>query len=60
MRLLERLDEFQAPYLDEKLLEKGAFNSKEEYREAFTEFKKYVALVGIYSSRLGMMSKKAL
>jgi len=57
--LLYRLDKFEAPlYLEEKLLKEGKFDSPEDYKEAFTEFKKFVALTQLYSKRLGMISKK--
>ena len=41
---LRKLGSFEAPYLEEKLIEKKVFNSHEEYQKTFTEFKKYVAL----------------
>lgn len=55
---INRLNEFKATYLEEKLLHKGVFGSKAEYQEAFTEFKKYVALVGITGKPLPMTSEK--
>ena len=55
--LFNRLDNFQAPYLEEKLLKDGVFNSPEEYQEAFREFKKFVGLVAISKEKLGMTSK---
>src|SRR3989344_5482962 len=57
-KLLDRLNRFDAPYLHEKLLDKGVFSSKEEYQEAFIEFKKYVALTQIFSGPIGMASSK--
>ena len=39
------LDKFEAPYVEEKLLKDGKFESSEEYKEAFTEFKKYMTLI---------------
>ena len=56
--LLGKLDSFEAPYLEEKLMEKGLFSSHEEYAEAFGEFKKYVALTMIYGGNMSMTSKK--
>lgn len=56
--LIVSLDVFEAPYLQEKLLNEGVFSSPEEYQEAFTEFKKYVALVGLYGKRISMASPK--
>lgn len=53
----EQLDAFQAPYLEEKLLMEEKFASREEYQEAFTEFKKYVALSKLYDTPVAMMSK---
>ena len=56
--LLYKLGSFEAPYLEEKLLEDGKFNTPEEYQEAFTEFKKYVALSQIVGKNMAMLSKK--
>ncbi len=55
---LARLDKFEAPYLEEKLLSDGVFNSREEYQEAFIEFKKYLALNKFSNKVLGMISEK--
>ena len=52
------LDSFQAPYLEEKLLSEGTVNSSKEYQELFCEFKKYVALLAISRTTLGMVGKK--
>ena len=41
---IQRLEGFEAPYLEEKLLSDGRFKTSEEYQKAFTEFKKYVLL----------------
>ena len=54
---LEKLGSFEAPYLEEKLMKKGVFNSHEEYQTSFTEFKKYVGLVGITNKPLKMSSE---
>ncbi len=56
--LLARLDAYDAPWLEEKLLKEGTFSSPQEYQEAFTEFKKYVALYGLNHKPLKMSSKK--
>ncbi len=56
--LLQRLDRFEAPYLEEKLLSDGEFQNKSNYQEAFTEFKKYAALSQIVKGHLGMTSVK--
>lgn len=56
--MLARLDRFEAPYLEEKLLKEGKFSSSEDYRQAFTEFKKYVALGALFGKGHGMASKK--
>lgn len=55
---LERLGSFEAPYLEEKLLSEGVFDSSEEYQRAFTEFKRYAALNEMGNSPLGMSSKR--
>ena len=54
---LERLGSFKAPYLEEKLMSEGKFDSHEQYHEAFNEFKKYVALYAITNQPLKMSSK---
>ncbi|MDP3917441.1 MAG: hypothetical protein Q8Q42_04115 [Nanoarchaeota archaeon] len=56
--LLGKLDSFEAPYLEEKLMEKGLFGSHEEYAEAFGEFKRFVALTMMYGRDMSMMSRK--
>lgn len=56
---IDRLDSFEAPYLEEKLLTDGEFQNHEEYQNAFKEFKKYVALSRFANGLpLGMMSNK--
>ncbi len=57
-QLLNRLDLFEAPYLEEKLLKDGVFESAEEYQEAFREFKKFATLRALYGEGQGMASKK--
>ena len=52
------LDRFEAPYLQEKLLVDEKFESVEEYQEAFTEFKKYIALIGLHNKKASMASEK--
>lgn len=54
---LALLDSFTAPWLEEKLLADGTFFSAEEYQAAFVEFKRYVALVLLSGTELGMNSK---
>ena len=39
--LHQDLKNYKAPYLEEKLLERGVFISQKDYQEAFDEFKKY-------------------
>ncbi len=56
--LLKKLESFQAPYLEEKLLSDNKFRNGEEYQEAFTEFKKYLALSKIVGKKMSMMSEK--
>ena len=56
--ILSSLNNFEAPYLEEKLLSDSVFKTKEEYQEAFSEFKKFVGLVALYDKKLSMTSKK--
>ncbi|MDP4012185.1 MAG: hypothetical protein Q8R00_01090 [Candidatus Nanoarchaeia archaeon] len=56
--LLERLERFEAPYLKEKLLNDKKFEDESNYNDAFTEFKKYVALTKIWEGPLSMVSKE--
>lgn len=51
---LRKLGFFEAPYLEEKLLSDEKFKTREEYLEAFTEFKKYVALSKICKDDITM------
>ena len=55
---LSRLESFEAPYLEEKLLKENKFTNNEEYQEAFTEFKKFVGLFGLGYKDLAMSSPK--
>lgn len=56
---LSRLERFEAPYLEEKLLKEGEFSSSQEYKGAFGEFKRYVALVDLNRGKdvMSMTSK---
>lgn len=55
--LILQLDLFQLPILEEKLLSDGKFDSAEEYKEAFTEFKKFAFLTKTHpNTELGMIS----
>ncbi|MEK6923473.1 MAG: hypothetical protein AABW84_02170 [Nanoarchaeota archaeon] len=56
--IVDKLEDFEAPWLEEKLLSSGVFDSQEEYNQAFSEFKKYIALIGLVGGGLGMTSKK--
>jgi hypothetical protein len=56
-QMFEVLSFFQAPYLEEKLLAKGKFLSKDEYEEAFRELKKYFVLCHVSSDGVGMISE---
>lgn len=56
--LLARLDAFEAPYLEEKLMKEKIFGDKPQYQEAFVEFKKYAALTKIFDEPLAMASKE--
>jgi len=53
--LLYDLDNFEAPYLEERLLSDGKLKNSEEYREVFIEFKKYVALNKISGKKMMTM-----
>lgn len=54
----KKLDAFDAPFLEEKLLQEGVFSTHEEYAVAFTEFKKYLALGKWTDRNVAMCSKK--
>ncbi|MCH7850737.1 MAG: hypothetical protein IH845_03795 [Nanoarchaeota archaeon] len=56
--LLERLDGFEAPYLQEKLDITGKFTDGDSYQEAFVEFKKISGLFGLGYKGLAMTSPK--
>lgn len=56
--LLRELENFEAPYLEEKLLSNRAFESPQEYQKAFKEFKRFAFLANLYSGNLGMVGKK--
>jgi hypothetical protein len=57
VRLLEDLESFEAPYLEEKLLAEGVFASSAAFDRAFVEFKKFVALRSFFGRGLGMASE---
>jgi len=57
-RMLDQLDRFEAPYLEEKLIAAGNFASTTEYQTAFIEFKKYAALGQIFDGPLAMASRE--
>ena len=48
---------YQAPFLEEKLIRDGKISSKEEYESAFLELKKYFILNEKTGKSLGMASK---
>jgi hypothetical protein len=52
------LDNFRAPFLQEKLAIEGEITDPNEFNEAFTEFKKYVALNRVFRKPLAMTSDK--
>ena len=57
--LYTNLRTYEAPYLEEKLLERVVFVSQEKYQEAFDEFKKYIYLVKINKDKpIAMVSKQ--
>jgi hypothetical protein len=57
-RFYDELSTYQAPFLEEKLLLTQAFNTSYEYQEAFTEWKKFVALSVVNQKDVGMTSDK--
>lgn len=57
LTLLARLDQYEAPWLEEKLLKEKVFSSSNQYRQVFSEFKKYVALIALFEKPLPMLSK---
>lgn len=54
--LPESLENFQAPFLEEKLLVENIFNSNDKYQEAFLEFKKF-AYIAKQNKNIAMTSK---
>jgi hypothetical protein len=56
--MVDRIDSFKAPWLEEKLLDKNVFKSREEFQEAFLEFKKFVILSDKYDGSIAMTSEK--
>ncbi len=56
-RWVERMGAFAAGFLEEKLLREGRFASKEGYRRAFVEFKKFVAVTVLFDGAVGMLSE---
>lgn len=57
-RYYDELDSYQAPFVKEKLFLEHEFTSDEEYTEAFTELKKFVALARTYRKPLAMTSER--
>ncbi len=56
--MLRRLETFEAPYLEEKMVDmEKTFASRAEYDQAFTEFKKYFAIGVMCDNSIGMASK---
>lgn len=55
---LEKLEAFEAPFLEQRLLQQGIMRSAEEYRLAFEEFKRFVALRMQTKERVGMVSHR--
>ena len=53
----QELFDFEAPYLEEKLLHDGLLRSRDEYRKAFTELKKYLWLSSVTGRQLPMTSR---
>ena len=52
------LEQYQAPWLSEKLVQEKEVESQEDYEQRFRELKKYVALLKISQEPLGMVSTK--
>ena len=52
------LDHYEAPFLKEKLFIEGEFSDEAEYEEAFTEFKKYVAISRVFRKPVAMTSDR--
>lgn len=57
-RRLDRLEKFEAPFLENKLLQEGFFSSKQEYRQSFVEFKRFIALSVLHGKPMGMISPR--
>ena len=53
---LDELDQFEAPFLEEKMVSDGVFSSNESFREAFREFKRFVAVCVLVSKDVSMTS----
>ena len=56
--MLQRLESFTAPYLQEKLRTDEVVTDPAAYEQAFGEFKKYAALSTMHDKPLGMTSKE--
>lgn len=56
VELDRRLAGFEAPYLREKLLAEGVFETPDEFEAAFAEFKRYAALATTADGPLPMTS----
>ncbi len=57
-QFFRKLEQYQAPWLCERLIKKGEVKDETEYNALFGEFKKYVALLTISQQSLGMVSTK--
>jgi hypothetical protein len=56
--MLDRLDSYKAPFLEERLIGNGTFKDRDSFLESFTEFKKYASLSFLSDGGpSGMMSK---
>jgi len=58
LEILSKLDNFKAPYLEEKLISNNEFENSDEFNKYFTEFKRFAGLAGIYQERMAMTSKE--
>ena len=57
-QLKQQLLAFEAPYVEEKLLQKGQFATRDECRRALVELMKYLWLSFVFDQRFSMVSKR--
>jgi len=56
--LVRKIGAYDAPFLRERLLENGTFESETEFEESFAEYKKFVALRAVYGPGQAMGGTK--